>query len=67
MGLTLLRLHEASGGPVGGQAMFDGQDLLALSKREMLPMRRRIQVVFQNPYASLKARASRSCRRWSSR
>jgi peptide/nickel transport system ATP-binding protein len=56
MGLTLLRLHEPSGGPTGGKAMFDGRDLLALSKREMLPMRRRIQVVFQNPYASLNPR-----------
>jgi peptide/nickel transport system ATP-binding protein len=56
MGLTLLRLHEASGGPIGGQISFHGQDLLALSKREMLPMRRRIQVVFQNPYASLNPR-----------
>ncbi len=56
MGLTLLRLHELSGGPVGGAVRFDGQDLLALSKGEMLPMRRRIQVVFQNPYASLNPR-----------
>ncbi len=56
MGLTLLRLHELSSGPTGGQAMFDGRDLLALSKREMLPMRKRIQVVFQNPYASLNPR-----------
>jgi peptide/nickel transport system ATP-binding protein len=56
MGLTLLRLHEPSGGPTGGRAMFDGRDLLALSKRELLPVRRRIQVVFQNPYASLNPR-----------
>src|SRR5204863_3942199 len=56
MGLTLLRLHEPSGGPAGGQAMFDGRDLLKLSKSEMLPVRRRIQVVFQNPYASLNPR-----------
>jgi len=56
MGLALLRLHEPSGGPVGGQVRFDGKDLLALSKSEMLPMRRRIQVVFQNPYASLNPR-----------
>jgi len=56
MGLTLLRLHEPNGGPVGGTVMFDGKDLLALSRGEMLPMRRRIQVVFQNPYASLNPR-----------
>jgi peptide/nickel transport system ATP-binding protein len=56
LGLTLLRLHEQSGGPVGGNAIFDGKDLLALSKAEMLPMRKRIQVVFQNPYASLNPR-----------
>ena len=56
MGLTLLRLHETSGGPVGGSVRFDGQDLLALSAGELLPMRKRIQVVFQNPYASLNPR-----------
>jgi peptide/nickel transport system ATP-binding protein len=56
MGLALLRLHEPSGGPVGGSVTFDGIDLLALSKGAMLPMRKRIQVVFQNPYASLNPR-----------
>jgi peptide/nickel transport system ATP-binding protein len=56
MGLALLRLHEPHGGPEGGRVTFDGRDLLALSRREMLPMRRRIQVVFQNPYASLNPR-----------
>ena len=56
LGLTLLRLHEPAGGPVGGKAMFAGKDLLALSRQELLPMRRRIQVVFQNPYASLNPR-----------
>ena len=56
MGLTLLRLHEPSGGPVGGKVMFDGRDLLALSRADLLAMRRRIQVVFQNPYASLNPR-----------
>jgi peptide/nickel transport system ATP-binding protein len=56
MGLALLRLHEPSGGPVGGSVTFDGIDLLALSKGEILPMRKRIQVVFQNPYASLNPR-----------
>jgi len=52
MGLTLLRLHE----PTGGEVIFDGQNLLTLSDRERQLMRRRIQVVFQNPYASLNPR-----------
>ena len=56
LGLTLLRLHEASGGPHQGRAMFEGRDLLALNKREMLAVRKRLQVVFQNPYASLNPR-----------
>jgi peptide/nickel transport system ATP-binding protein len=56
LGLTLLRLHQAAGGPVTGDVRFDGVDLLALGKPEMLAMRKRIQVVFQNPYASLNPR-----------
>ena len=54
MGLTLLRLHE----PTGGEVIFDGQNLLKLSDRERQAMRRRIQIVFQNPYASLNPRLS---------
>ena len=34
IGLTLLRLHEPSGGPVTGQVRFDGQDLLGLEPHE---------------------------------
>lgn len=56
MGLTLLRLHERTAGPEGGRVDFAGRDLLTLSPSEMLPMRKRIQVVFQNPYASLNPR-----------
>ena len=52
MGLTLLRLHE----PTGGSVQFDGRDLLKLGPREWQGMRRRIQIVFQNPYASLNPR-----------
>ena len=52
MGLTLLRLHE----PTGGEVIFDGQNLLKLNDRERQLMRRRIQIVFQNPYASLNPR-----------
>ena len=56
LGLALLRLHEPSGGPVGGRVRFDGVDLLDLDARALLPLRRRIQVVFQNPYAALNPR-----------
>ena len=56
MGLTLLHLHEPNGGPAGGQVLFDGRNLLALDSRQWMPMRRRIQIVFQNPYASLNPR-----------
>jgi peptide/nickel transport system ATP-binding protein len=52
MGLTLLRLHE----PSGGEVLFDGRDLLRLDERERQAMRRRLQIVFQNPYASLNPR-----------
>ncbi|MFO1218544.1 MAG: dipeptide ABC transporter ATP-binding protein [Burkholderiaceae bacterium] len=52
MGLTLLRLHE----PTAGEVLFDGKDLLKLSDAERQGMRRRIQIVFQNPYASLNPR-----------
>jgi peptide/nickel transport system ATP-binding protein len=52
MGLTLLRLHE----PTGGEVLFDGKNLLNLSGSEWNKMRRRIQIVFQNPYASLNPR-----------
>jgi peptide/nickel transport system ATP-binding protein len=52
MGLTLLRLHE----PTAGEVIFDGRDLLKLSDAERQLMRRRIQIVFQNPYASLNPR-----------
>ncbi|HSI51962.1 MAG TPA: dipeptide ABC transporter ATP-binding protein [Ideonella sp.] len=52
MGLTLLRLHE----PTSGEVIFDGKNLLALSAAERQLMRRRIQIVFQNPYASLNPR-----------
>jgi len=52
MGLTLLRLHE----PTHGEVIFDGRNLLRLTDRERQAMRRRIQIVFQNPYASLNPR-----------
>ncbi|MBU6257205.1 MAG: ABC transporter ATP-binding protein [Burkholderiales bacterium] len=56
MGLALLRLHEADRGPETGEVIFDGRDLLRLAPAERQLMRRRIQIVFQNPYASLNPR-----------
>ena len=52
VGLTLMRLHEAS----SGQALFEGKDILAMSPREFMDYKRRIQIIFQNPYASLNPR-----------
>ena len=52
VGLTLMRLHDAS----SGEVLFDGKDLLSMSPREAMPYKRRIQIVFQNPYSSLNPR-----------
>ena len=52
MALTLMRLTPAS----SGSALFDGRDLLSLSAQDAMPYKRRIQIVFQNPYASLNPR-----------
>ena len=42
--------------PVSGSIRFDGRDLVALGSRELRPLRRRIQVVYQDPYESLDPR-----------
>ena len=52
VGLTLMRLHDAT----SGEVLFEGRDLLRLTEREMMAYRRRIQIIFQNPYASLNPR-----------
>jgi ABC-type glutathione transport system ATPase component len=48
----LLRLVE----PTAGELRYDGHDLLAAGSREMRGMRRRMQIVFQDPYAALNPR-----------
>ncbi|MQQ99919.1 ABC transporter ATP-binding protein [Glaciimonas soli] len=52
VGLTLLRLHQAT----SGQALFEGKDILSMSNKEFMAYKRRIQIIFQNPYASLNPR-----------
>ncbi|CAN5818158.1 ABC transporter ATP-binding protein [soil metagenome] len=52
VGLTLMRLHQAT----SGQAIFEGRDILSMSNKDFLPYKRRIQIIFQNPYASLNPR-----------
>ena len=52
LGRALLRLTE----PTGGQVLFRGRDLAHLSQREMRDERRHLQMIFQDPYASLNPR-----------
>ncbi len=51
-GRAILRLTE----PTGGAVMFDDRDLVTLPEDEMRTMRRRVQMIFQDPYASLNPR-----------
>ena len=52
IGLLLMRLKAATGGKV----LFEGQDILAMSEKEFARYQRKIQIIFQNPYASLNPR-----------
>lgn len=52
VGRTLLRLSEATSGKV----FFGDQDIYRLNRRELKEMRRRMQIIFQDPYASLDPR-----------
>ena len=52
LGRAILRLIE----PTGGEVIFQGQNLLAMSQRELRDMRREMQIIFQDPYASLNPR-----------
>jgi peptide/nickel transport system ATP-binding protein len=56
VGLTLMRLHQATAGRVVMHGGDGPVDLLGLSEAAMMPYRQRIQIVFQNPYASLNPR-----------
>jgi oligopeptide/dipeptide ABC transporter ATP-binding protein len=52
LALTIMRLYE----PTGGQIIFDGQDLATLGAAAMQQVRRQMQMIFQDPFASLDPR-----------
>jgi oligopeptide/dipeptide ABC transporter ATP-binding protein len=52
LGRLLLRLHA----PTGGKILFDGADITEASEAALRPLRRRMQIIFQDPYASLNPR-----------
>ncbi len=52
LGRTILRLIE----PTSGEVIFQGKNLLSLSQRGLRDMRREMQIIFQDPYASLNPR-----------
>lgn len=53
---TLARVIARLYRPTGGQVLFDGRDITTMGEREFRPLRRRIQMVFQDPLASLNPR-----------
>ena len=53
-GRSILRLTE----PTGGEIKINGIDVLSLSKKELRPMRPKMQMIFQDPFSSLDPRMS---------
>ena len=55
IGRALLKLMPATAS-VGGEVIFDGKEILALHERDFRPLRRRVQMIFQDPFNSLNPR-----------
>lgn len=51
-GRTVIKLYE----PTAGSIIYEGKDIAGLSSKEILPYRKKIQMIFQDPYASLDPR-----------
>ncbi len=54
LGRTILRLIE----PSGGDVLFEGKSIIGLGKKEMREMRKKMQIIFQDPYSSINPRMS---------
>ena len=54
LGRTILRLIE----PSGGDVLFEGNSIVGLGKKEMREMRKKMQIIFQDPYSSINPRMS---------
>ncbi len=49
---TIIRIYD----PTSGQIIFDGQDIAGLSQKQLKPIRKNMQMIFQDPYTSLNGR-----------
>lgn len=56
LGRAILRLGPAAEATSSGRVIFDGRDLVPLEEKELRPLRRRLQIIFQDPAASLNPR-----------
>ncbi len=52
LGRSMLRLYD----PTAGKIVYDGQDITELSQKELRPIRREMQMIFQDPFESLNSR-----------
>lgn len=54
LGRTILKLHKSN----GGQIIFDGKDITNLKSKDMREIRKKMQIIFQDPYSSLPPRST---------